>query len=48
MMTNGINPIESNAEVQRDWIALLSDERIDDSMHTTLSEVKLANNGNDA
>lgn len=39
---NGVNPIESNADLERAWVSSLSDEPIYDSMHITLSEEKLA------
>lgn len=40
--------IETNAEVQRAWVATLSDAQIDDPIHTASPEDELENYGIDA
>lgn len=43
-----MNPIETDADVGRAWVAALSDEQIDYPIHTTLSEDELSNYVSDA
>lgn len=45
---NVINPIETDSDFKRAWLTDLSDGQIDDPMHTTLSEDKRDNYGNNA
>lgn len=47
-MINGVNPIKTEADVERASVSALSDEQNDDPMHTKPSEQELANYGNDA
>lgn len=34
-MNNGIDPIQNDADVERTWVAALSDEQINNPEHTT-------------
>lgn len=47
-MFDKINSIETDADDELAWIAAPADEQIDNLMHTTHSEDKRANYGNDA
>lgn len=47
-MNNGLNPIKTDVDTEREWVAALSDERINGSMHTTSLEDERAKYGNDA
>lgn len=47
MMISGMNPIETGADVKHAWVAALSEEQIDVSMHTTLWEHELTKYDND-
>lgn len=46
-MNNGINRIQTEADVERSWIVALLNEQIDDPMHTTPSKNDLVNYDND-
>lgn len=47
-MNTKTNPMETDADVERAWVGALSDEQIDDPMHTTPSEGKRASYSSDA
>lgn len=47
-MKNGMNPMETDADVKRARVTAFSDEQVDDPVHTTLSENGRANYGDDA
>lgn len=48
MIDNGTNPIETDPEFERASVAALSDENINNPMHSTPSENSLENYENDA
>lgn len=43
-----MNPIETDAEVERAWVTALLDDHIDDQMHTATLKDERANYGSDA
>lgn len=45
-MNVGWNSTETEADVERAWVALLLDKQVDDSMHTKTSENECGNHGN--
>lgn len=47
-MNNGMNPVKTEADVERAWFAALLDEQIENPRHITLSVEELASYGNDA
>lgn len=47
-MNNAMNLIETDAEIQRAWTVTVTDEQIDDSMHTTPLEDEQASFGSNA
>lgn len=47
-MSNGMNPIQTEADVERVSVAALSNEQIDDPMHSSPSEDEVENYDSDA
>lgn len=43
-----MNSIKTGAAVERDWVAALSDEQVDEPAHSTSSEEEFENDGMDA
>lgn len=43
-----MNPIETEPDVERDWVAALSDEQVEDPMYTALSGDERGNYGSNA